>query len=169
MFGLRGVAFAAWTLAASAVSAFAGSVIRRTVPALAASLAAVTALNLATAFLLRQHYQTPLTAHGGVPGLPRGRLGSSWLLNSWTTGPDGKTVSQATINDVINPAQARFQQSPNSNAFMAWMSQHHYTQWWSYQPQSRFWHFQLTEGSWLLALSLILISATVWLLRHRAA
>jgi hypothetical protein len=76
-------------------------------------------------------------------------------------------VSQATINDVINPAQARFQQSPN--AFLAWMSQHHYTQWWSYQPQSRFWHFQLTEGGWLLALSLILITAAVWLLRHRAA
>jgi hypothetical protein len=168
VFGLRGVSFSAWTLAAFAISAFAGTAIRRTVPALAASLAAVTGLDLATAFLLRQHYRAPLIAHGGVPGLPPGRLGaSSWLLNSWTTGPDGKPVSQATINDVIAPAQARFQQSPNPGSFMAWMSQHHYTQSWAYQPENRFWPFQLTEGTWLLALSLILITATLWLLRHR--
>jgi hypothetical protein len=30
-------------------------------------------------------------------------------------------------------------------------------------------HFQLIEGGWLLALSLILIVATVWLVRRRAA
>jgi hypothetical protein len=39
----------------------------------------------------------------------------------------------------------------------------------SYQPESRFWHFQLVEGGWLLALSLILLAATVWLVRRRAA
>jgi ABC-type transport system involved in multi-copper enzyme maturation permease subunit len=169
LFGLRGVAFAASTLAAFAISAFAGTTIRRTVPALAASLTAVTGLDLATAFLLRQYYQAPLTAHGSAPAIPPGSLGaSSWLLRSWTTGPDGQAVSQATINGVINPAQSRFENAANPNAFMAWLSQHHFTQWWAYQPQSRFWHFQLTEGSWLLALSLILITATLWLVRHRA-
>jgi hypothetical protein len=77
-------------------------------------------------------------------------------------------VSQATVNDVITPAQARFQQSPDPGAFTAWLIHHHYAQWWSYQPQSRFWAFQFTEGAWMLALSLILITATVWLLRRRA-
>jgi hypothetical protein len=38
----------------------------------------------------------------------------------------------------------------------------------SYQPASRFWTFQFIEGGWLLALSLLLIAATVWLVRHRA-
>jgi len=37
-----------------------------------------------------------------------------------------------------------------------------------YQPASRFWHFQLIEGGWLLALSVLLAAATVWLIRHRA-
>ena len=45
----------------------------------------------------------------------------------------------------------------------------HYAQWWAYQPQSRFWHFQLIEGGWLLALSLVLLAATVWLVHRRAA
>ena len=39
--------------------------------------------------------------------------------------------------------------------------QHGYTQWTSYQPASRFWPFQWIEGGWLLALSALLIAATV--------
>jgi hypothetical protein len=37
-----------------------------------------------------------------------------------------------------------------------------------YIPVSRFWPMQLIEGSWLLAVSILLIAATVWLVRHRA-
>jgi len=43
------------------------------------------------------------------------------------------------------------------------------TQWWSYLPVSRFWPMQFVEGGWLLAFSVLLIAATVWLVRHRAA
>jgi hypothetical protein len=46
--------------------------------------------------------------------------------------------------------------------------QHGYTQV-TYQPPDRFWPFQWIEGGWLLALSLLLIAATVWLVRRRAA
>jgi hypothetical protein len=50
-----------------------------------------------------------------------------------------------------------------------YLTQHGYTQWTSYQPGSRFWPFQWIEGGWLLALSALLIAATVWLVRRRAA
>jgi hypothetical protein len=46
---------------------------------------------------------------------------------------------------------------------------HGYTQLTTYQPASRFWTWQLIEASWLLALSLLLISATVWLVHRRTA
>ena len=36
----------------------------------------------------------------------------------------------------------------------------------SYQPVSRFWSFQLIEAGWLLALALILLAGTVWLVRR---
>ena len=49
------------------------------------------------------------------------------------------------------------------------LSRHGYTQWSSYQPGSRFWPFQWIEGGWLLALSVLLIAASVWLVRRRAA
>ena len=35
------------------------------------------------------------------------------------------------------------------------------------QPVSRFWPFQWIEGGWLLALSVLLIAAAVWLVRRR--
>jgi len=37
------------------------------------------------------------------------------------------------------------------------------------QPDSRFWSFQLIEGGWLLAVSVVLIAGTVWLIRRRGA
>jgi hypothetical protein len=54
------------------------------------------------------------------------------------------------------------------NGFAQCLAQHGYTQWTSYQPASRFWPFQWIEGGWLLALSALLIAATIWLV-HRCA
>ncbi len=48
LFDLRGVTFAAWTLAAFAIGALAGRLIRRVVPAIVATLAAYAGLALAT-------------------------------------------------------------------------------------------------------------------------
>jgi hypothetical protein len=53
--------------------------------------------------------------------------------------------------------------------FAQCLSQHGYTLWASYQPASRFWPFQFIEAGWLLALSALLIAATVWLVRRRVA
>ena len=77
VFDLGEVAFAAWTLAAFAIGALAGMLIRRVVPAIAATLAAYAGLALATALWLRQHYMTPLLS--GKPNLP----GTAWLVNQW--------------------------------------------------------------------------------------
>jgi hypothetical protein len=138
--------------------------IRRTVPAMAASLAAWAGLDLATALFLRKHYQTPLV----IKGSP-GYTNPPWVVGQWSTGPNGAIVSQQTIRNVIGHAPASVRNSANPSAATAYLSAHHYTQWSAYQPESRFWHFQLIEGGWLLLLSLILIAATVWLVRRRAA
>jgi hypothetical protein len=159
VFGNMGVSFAAWTLFAFALAAFAGAVIRRTMAAIAASLAVWTVLDLTTIMSLRQHYQAPVTTIGSAPD-------GSWALSNWFTGPGGKPVSSGTIASLLQqvPAGPRAQ-----NALATLLSQHHYTSWFSYQPASRFWTFQLIEGGGLLALSLALFAATVYLVRRRAA
>ncbi|MGB6454109.1 MAG: hypothetical protein WBH47_06405 [Streptosporangiaceae bacterium] len=165
-FPLHGVVNAGWTLAAFAIGAFAGVTIRRTVPALAAALAAWAALALATAIFFRPYYyEAPLRMSGGAPHMYPARLSSSWVLSSWTTGPGGQLVSPATASNLV-PLSA--QNSPNPSASADWMIRHGFTQWWSYQPPSRYGHFQLIEGGWLLALSAVLIAATVWLIQRRS-
>ena len=60
VFDLHGIAFAAWTLAAFAIGVLAGMLIRRVVPAIAATLAVYAGLALATTVYLREHYMAPL-------------------------------------------------------------------------------------------------------------
>ena len=163
VFDLRGVAFAAWTLAAFAIGVLAGMLIRRVVPAIAATLAVYAGLALATALWLRQHYMTPLlTSKLNLPG-------SAWIVSQWYT-KGGKFAFPAQGSQIVD-AVSRLcpPRIGNSNLSPAQcLTQHGYTQWTSYQPGSRFWPFQWIEGGWLLALSVLLIAATVWLVRRRA-
>jgi hypothetical protein len=168
LFDLRGVAFAAWTLAAFAIGALAGMLIRRVVPAIVATLAAHTALALAAGSFLRQHYLTPLlTSSLNVPG-------SAWITSQcWTKGgkfafagfPPNSILQQFCPPRAVGPALQSGK--PKALTLAQCVSQHGYTQWTRYQPSSRFWPFQWIEGGWLLALSVLLIAVTIWLVRRR--
>ena len=168
LFDLRGVAFAAWTLAAFAIGALAGMLIRRVVPAIAATLAVYAALAFATALWLRERYMTPLlTSKSNLPS-------TAWLVNQWYD-KGGRFAFPAQGSQLVG-AVSRLCPAPrvNSNGVSVvspaqCLAQHGYTLWTSYQPGSRFWPFQWIEGGWLLALSVLLIAATVWLVRRRAA
>jgi hypothetical protein len=166
LFDLRGVAFAAWTLATFAIGALAGMLTRRVVPAMAATLAAYTGLALVAANLLRQHYLTPLlTRNLNVPG-------SAWIMSQWWTKggkfafagrpPEG-LLEQFCSASAVGPLG-----KPSHVTLWQCLAQHGYTLWTRYQPAGRFWPFQWIEGGWLLALSVLLIAATVWLVRRRA-
>jgi hypothetical protein len=56
VFETRGLAYAAWTLTAFCLGAFLGTLMRRILPAMAATLAVYTALAALTWFYLRDHY-----------------------------------------------------------------------------------------------------------------
>jgi len=169
LFVLRGVAFAAWTLAAFAIGALAGMLIRRVVPAIAATLAVWTGLLVAAGLYLREHYLTPLVSINRLPPT------SAWILGQqWTKG--GQLVSQSAINQVFQEAQTRLGQGANGlgipgqgGPVQQYVIQHGYTLQTIYQPGSRFWPLQWIEGGWLLALTVVLIAVTVWLVRRRAA
>lgn len=169
-FDLRGVAFPAWTLAAFAIGAFAGVLIRRVIPAMFATLAAWTGLAFATGAYLRRHYEAPLRSTDPSIAAP------DWVIaQRWTHGSRPATL--AMIDGALHPVGVQalsFQVfepgpgTPDNFDPVQYLSQHGFTQWTTYQPAGRFWPFQLIEGGWLLALSVLLIAATVWLVRHRA-
>jgi hypothetical protein len=159
IFDLREVAFTGWTIAAFAIGALAGMLIRRVVPAIAATLAVYAGLALTTALYLRQHYMTPLLTTN------RNLAGSAWIVNKWYT-KDGKYAFPARGSQIASALQRACPAANNSP--QQCLTQHGYTWWASYQPGTRFWPFQWIEGGWLLALSVLLIAATVWLVRRRA-
>jgi hypothetical protein len=173
VFDLRGVAFAAWMLAAFAIGALAGVLIRKVVPAMIATMAAWAGLAFATGTFLRQHYAAPLVT--GNPNVP----GSAWVISQWWA-RGGKPVGLSAVNQVLQAVGVRASAFGQFHAYgsasslgnlnpVQYLIRHGFTQMTSYQPASRYWPFQFIEGGWLLALSLLLIAATVWLVRRRTA
>jgi hypothetical protein len=176
LFSLRGVAFAAWTLTAFAIGTLAGMLIRRVVAAIAATMAVYAGLFLAARLYLQQHYLAPVVASGiNVPG-------DAWVMSQWWV-KGGVTYSPSAMDQIVTPVFQRIMSAVPSSVprddvkvykhsavlnVQQYLVRHGYTQWTTYQPGSRFWTFQWIEGGWLLALSVLLIAGTVWLVRHRA-
>jgi hypothetical protein len=167
LFDLRGVAFAAWTLTAFAIGGLAGVLIRRVVPAIVATLAAYAGLALAVGMFLRRHYLTALLTNKHVPD-------SAWTLHQWWTKGGRFAFGRAPFGLLQHlcpppPPGAGPGNFSKAGFVGQCLLQHGYTQWTNYQPASRFWPFQWIEGGWLLALSVLLIAVTIWVVRHRAA
>lgn len=158
VFDMTGVDFAAWTLFAFALGAFAGVVIRRVVPAIAVTMAGWIAVALSAALYLRFRYQPPVVVRATAPLPPR-----AYLLGTWMQTADGHRVSPRAV------AQRLIAQNLPRSKWQAWAAAHDYTWWKAYQPESRFWHFQAIEGGSLLALALLLGAATLWWARRRTA
>jgi hypothetical protein len=172
VFDLLGVSFAAWTLAAFAIGVLAGMVIRRAVPAIAATLAVYAGLAFTTGLWLREHYITPLVTSNANPP------SSAWVISGWYTkggtfafGDQGNgALSAAARLCGDEPRRVLHVRGGVEHALdvSQCLAQHGYTHWTSYQPASRFWPLQWIEGGWLLALSILLLAATIWLVRRRA-
>jgi hypothetical protein len=173
VFDTRGIAFAAWTLAAFAIGSLAGMLIRRIVPAMAVTLGVYAGLALATWLFLREHYlPAVVTSNPNFSFSTSAGAGSSpWVLSTWFTGPGGRPASQSAINGLLRAYQpgGRSAQGSPANGLARVLAQHGYTQWTRYLPVSRFWPMQFIEAGWLLVLSVLLIAVTVGLVRRRAA
>jgi hypothetical protein len=168
LFDLRGIGFPAWTLAAFAIGALAGMLIRRVVPAIVATLVVYIGLAFAAAGFLRQHYLTPLLTSNGnnVPD-------NAWVISQWWA-KDGRLAFGSyppanILNQFCASSSASGAKAGAPENWGSCLMQHGFTQWTSYQPATRFWPFQWIEGGWLLALSVLLMAATVWLVQRRAA
>jgi ABC-type transport system involved in multi-copper enzyme maturation permease subunit len=165
LFDLRGVSFAAWTLAAFAIGIVAGVLVRRVVPAIVATLVAYTGLAFAAGGFLRAHYLAPLATHSlTVPD-------TAWVITQqWFTN-NGRLASKVALNETLQHAPGQLFGKggvPKSVTVWQYLAHHGFTQLTSYQPASRFWPFQWIEGGWLLALSVLCLAATVLLVRRRA-
>jgi hypothetical protein len=170
IFDLRGVALAAWTLAAFAIGVLAGFLIKRVTPAIFATFATWSGLAFLTGAFLRGHYESPLISTN-----PNFNI-RAWVVSQvWSEG--GKPASLSMINQTLQAVDVRavtpgqFQPGPATPPTVDpvhYLVQHGYALVTTYQPDSRFWSFQLIEGSWLVVLSVAILGSAVWLVRRRA-
>jgi hypothetical protein len=156
-FASIGPAFAARMLFALLLGVALGALIRRVVPAMAATVGAWIVVEFVQTFWLRPHYLTPLTIR-----VPASRyIDTNYYVSQWWVDPAGHRLS-GTRFDALSQRLAE-----KGVAAEHWLIGHHYVMWASVQPDSRFWAFQAIETGLLCAVSAVLVAATFWLIRKR--
>jgi hypothetical protein len=170
IFPVTGIVGAGWATLGFSIGVLAGTVIRRVVPALVATLAAWTGVAFIASHLRDYDYLAPLVTRSlQLPA--RDNSIDQW----WTHG--GVDVGQATLNHVLQAAGAPTLNGGNIAAGpgqqgidpIHYLLAHGFTQWTSFQPDNRYWTFQAIESGWLLLLSVALLAATLWFIHRRNA
>src|SRR5580698_242527 len=174
LFGAAGVVPVGYAAFGFALGVTAGVLIRRTLPAMAVTLAVFLAVQLLMPTLIRPHLIPPVQGtrplssitFEGIGDFQGGHLllqvGSiSGLAGGWITGshpvnPAGQTVTMA-------PAAC----AQDSSSFLQCLSGHGVRMFVSYQPASRYWAFQWLETGIFLVLALGLGAVCYWRIRRQ--
>lgn len=170
---ISGVVFAARTLFGFTLGALLGLLIRRAVPAMAATAAAWAAVVWPSLIYLRPLIREPITILGAQAKALAGSGSGSGavpmnadVVNNWLQNASGQHFR---FDQLFGQAIAGNGGAiPSPEKFNAWLAQHHYSQWVSYRPNGWFWHFQAVEAAGYASLAVLLAIATVLLLHRRA-
>ncbi len=164
LFSLVAPASIGWTAAAFALGVLLGIVLRRTVPAMVATVAGYAALWYEVTSAWRRAYLPPLVMPGPrvTPSLQDGSFVTYFSTGRGQFPPDilGTTLDWPDGRPLGNAAYARG---------LPWLIAHHVRWWTTYQPGSRYLPFQLIEFGWLIALAAVLIGVAIVVIRRRPA
>jgi hypothetical protein len=168
-----------YAIFAVALGICAGTVLRRSIPALAVTLAVFVGVRMYVARWLRLHYMTPVSLYFKITpdnvtpkGWPSGAyLGVSQNMvaaNHQPLPPVANAVgwfNGSPIPAVCNAAA----NSPKPDALVSCMGKQGYLQYVAYQPASRFWAFQGIETGIYVGLAAILLGVAFWVIKRRDA
>jgi hypothetical protein len=163
-----------YAIFAMALGICAGTLLRRTLPALGITLAGFGAVRLVTALWLRLHYMTPVPVYYKLTA-PFTPPGSYLQVSTGFVSPDGKPAALdynvPNYNGVPLPAACvhATQNNPDPQVVVPCLAAHGYQGSMTYQPASRFWAFQGIETGIFVVLAAVLIGITFWVLRRRDA
>jgi len=167
-FDIQGLVPVAYSVCAVAVGIAVGSLFRRVLPALAATLGVFVVLRLLVGLYVRPHLMAPLTRlvpllndRGGAPP-------GAWILSSSIVGPGGHAFGQSfSLNDV--PAACKLGLPDGPRASITCVASHGFHQLITYQPDGRFWAFQGLESAIFLALAAGAVGFAFWRVLRRDA
>jgi hypothetical protein len=183
-FDIQGIAPVGYAMFAMAVGILAGTLLRRTIPAMAVTLGGFVAVRLVITLWVRRHYMSAVTtyANAGANLTPKG---SYWQYASGLTGPHGPlTQASGTIVTSTGAMTTEFDGVPatelpracqaaanagNMSATNSCLTSEHIRQFLTYQPASRYWAFQGIETGIYVLIAAALIAVTVGVIRRRDA
>jgi hypothetical protein len=163
-----------YAIFAMALGICAGTLLRRTLPALGITLAGFAGLRVLIALWLRLHYMTPVVVYYKLTA-PFTPAGSYLPVSQGVVGPDGRPAALdnavPNYNGVPLPPACQHvaNTNPNPQAILPCLSAHGYRGELTYQPASRFWAFQGIETSIFVVLAAALIGITFLVLSRRDA
>jgi ABC-type transport system involved in multi-copper enzyme maturation permease subunit len=179
IFGARGVVPIGYAAFAFALGVLVGLLIRRTIPAMAVTLAVVAAALIVMPLAIRPHLMNPVRTSvalttAGIQGLATNKSGgdlqvfaaSPALPGAWILSNQVTTASGAT-NLGAMPAACQPSANGGPQACFGALAQKHLKQAVSYQPASRYWTFQWLEFGIFLTVGILLAWASFWLIRRR--
>ena len=167
VYGVEGIVPLAYMTFALALGIAAGTLLRRTVAAMFATLAVYAGVTLGIVLYLRQYLLPPLTATWNpyTSSGPTPTSNQDWMLYSGYLDAAGKQIDSATVYSAC---------APNGNvdltvgsAFNACVHAHGWLSTMTWQPASRFWAFQGVESGLLVALAVALLALALWWVRRR--
>jgi hypothetical protein len=189
----RGIVLVGYAAFAFALGVALGVILRRTLPAMAATLLVYFAAHISFSTWIRYHLLAPLQAASPFLWTPNGyQFGppspADWSLGTEVVTPTGKALGQLGQGGLFEGFQTRagkliFQgagvchvkvpaaglRTGNiSHAVQhACVDSFHLRQVTTYQPASRYWTFQWMELGVFMALALLLAAASTWWVRRR--
>jgi hypothetical protein len=166
-YNFEGVVPTAGAVFAFALGTLAGTLARRTIPAMALTFFGYWIVWLPLALVGRPRFLAPLerTFYPGTNTVPtggRGALGAGqdWILHSGMVDRAGHQLTLAQEYAVLQAAG-------DADEGFTFFQQHGIRSLEVYQPGDRFWTFQLIEAGLLLALAAVLLGVAVWLVHRR--
>jgi hypothetical protein len=177
-FDLRGIVPVAYALFALALGVAMGTLVRRALPAMAATIAGYTVVRVAVAVWLRPHYAAAKTTSFSM--LPKGGAGQpfgygDWVISMKTVDGAGRFLGNGAVLNFnvlaqrcpgLIPLRGEFPNPANVQACAQRIGLHVVAR---YQPGSRFWMFQGIETGIFVALAAGLFVLAAWWVRRRVA
>jgi hypothetical protein len=197
VFAARGIVPMAYAGFAFALGVTVGMLVRRTVPAMAITLAVFIAAQVAMPLLVRPHLIAPLKSTFEVTGAnvdqfvfgPDGLMVSgqppdtdgAWMLSTHIVDASGNAVDAIPVSKSLSPTSGpcapreepsgELPKGPGEelSPCLAVFTRLGYRQQATYQPGSRFWRFQWYETGIYAALAAALAGFCFWRIRKRVA
>jgi hypothetical protein len=182
-FDMQGLVPVGYAVFATALGIAAGTLLRRTLPAIGIVLAGFIGMRLWISQDVRMHFMPPVTTYASLTANFNPGAGSIGVTEG-LIGPNGQLLAQNStgggfsagfdgvpVSSLPHACQSLAQSaSPSAiNAANRCLDAAGYRAYYSYQPLSRYWAFQGIETGIYVAVAAALIAVSFYVIRHRDA